>query len=92
MDSSRLKVKIYDTHYALKADTSHQYIEKTAAYVDKTMREIASRFKEQSHARIAVLAALNIADELFQIRGPVSEIVETRIKKLTDLLSSALQD
>lgn len=92
MEKSKLKVTIFGNQYALKADASNKYIEETAAYVDKTMREIASKFQDQSDTRIAVLAALNIADELFQARQQIPSNLEVKTKKLIDTLNTALQD
>jgi cell division protein ZapA len=92
MDKSRLKVKIFGTDYALKADTSHEYIKETAAYVDKKMQEVVSKYKDQSDTRVAVLAALNIADELFQARKLVPENLEKRTIELAETLQAALDD
>ncbi|MCP4581743.1 MAG: cell division protein ZapA [candidate division Zixibacteria bacterium] len=92
MDKSKLKVTIFGTDYALKADTSHEYIKETAAYVDKKMQEVVSKYKDQSDARVAVLAALNIADELFQVRKLVPENLERRTIELAETLQAALDD
>jgi len=92
MNQSRLKVKIFGIEYALKADTSHEYIEETANYVDKVMNDVSSRYQEQSDTRIAVLAALNIAEELFQIRKLSPSSLEEKAQKITDILNSALKD
>ena len=83
---------IFGTKYALKADTSYEYIKETAALVDKVMQEIAVNFKEQSDSRIAVLAALNIADELFQARKRVPANLAARTNKLADVLQAAMKD
>ena len=92
MKKSKLKVKIFGTEYALKADTSHEYIRETAVYVDKVMNDVASKYEEQSDARVAVLAALNIAEELFEARRQVPVNVELRTKKIADILNVALKD
>jgi cell division protein ZapA len=92
MDESKIKVTIFGTNYALKADTSYEYIKETATYVDKAMQDIASKNPEQSDTRVAVLAALNIAEELILARKLAPENFEERTKKLADALDSALQD
>ena len=92
MDKSRLKVTIFGTDYALKADTSHEYIKETASYVDKKMNEVVSKYSNQSDTRVAVLAALNIADELFQARGLVPENLDKKVIELAESLQSALDD
>lgn len=68
MDKS-VKVGIYGTEYRVSGEADGEYIRGIAEYVDQTMRDISRRGKHISPARIAVLAAFNIADELFQLRG-----------------------
>jgi cell division protein ZapA len=92
MDKSRLKVTIYGSEYALKADQSHEHIKETAAYVDKKMQEIAGKFQGQSDTRVAVLAALNIADELFEVRQLVPINLADRVNGLAESLRAALED
>jgi cell division protein ZapA len=92
MDKSRLKVTIFGTDYALKANTSHEYIKETAVYVDKKMNEVVSKYSDQSDTRVAVLAALNIADELFQARKLVPENLERQVIDLAENLNAALED
>ena len=83
---------IFGTDYALKADTSHDYINETAAYLDKKMREIAAKHQDQSDARIAVLAGLNITDELFRSRDRIPDNLEAKIVKLAETLKAAITD
>lgn len=92
MDQSRLKVTIFGKDYALKADTSHEYINETAKYLDMRMNEIAGKNSDQSDTRLAVLTGLNITDELFKLKKQVPADLEDRITKLTEILQAALED
>lgn len=92
MDQSRLKVTIFGKDYALKADTSHEYINETAKYLDFKMNEIAKKHGDQSDTRLAVLAGLNITDELFRLKKQAPADLETRINKLAEILQAALDD
>lgn len=92
MDKSRLKVTIFGTDYALKADTSHEYIKETAAYLNKKMTEIAAKHSDQSDTRVAVLAGLNITDELFKARKLAPVDLEKRTQNLAEILKAALED
>lgn len=83
---------IFGTDYALKANTSHEYIKETAAYMDKKMREIVDKFHDQSDTRVAVLAGLNITDELFQAKRLVPDNLEGKIIELTEILQAAIKD
>jgi cell division protein ZapA len=64
-----------------------------ADLVDRKMREVAEHVNTADTARIAILAALNLADELFRIQSQQEgERVEIREKvaELTEELSQAL--
>jgi len=57
-----VKVEIYDQVYNLRG-TDAEYISKLAEYVDTKMRTVAEQTATIDSLRLAVLAALNIADE-----------------------------
>ena len=60
-------VDIYDQIYHLRG-TDHQYIEQLASVVDAKMRAVSAHGNTVDSLRVAVLAALNIADELLTLR------------------------
>jgi cell division protein ZapA len=62
------RVEIYDQLYQIKGGIETEYVKQLAAYVDSKMREIAQGSKTVDSLKVAVLAALNIVDELFQER------------------------
>ena len=62
------RVEIYDQLYQIKGGIEAEYVKQLAAYVDSKMREIAQGSKTVDSLKVAVLAALNIVDELFQAR------------------------
>ena len=57
-------VNIFGADYALRAGADPEYIRAVAADVDRLMREIQNRVKHASATKIAVLAALQLADRL----------------------------
>ena len=64
-----------------------------AKYVDGKMRELSGGSSPSSQDRLAILAALNIADELFQERNKASDTlssVERRADQLITLLDEGL--
>ena len=63
-----IKVEIYNQTYNIRGDGNNDYIQQLAVYVDQKMREIASSTLTVDSLRVAILAALNIADELYQTR------------------------
>ncbi|MEW5701221.1 MAG: cell division protein ZapA [Candidatus Zixiibacteriota bacterium] len=65
-----VKVSIFGEEYPLRSagDTDMEYMSRVADYVDRSMRKIADRSPNLSTAKVAILAALNITDELFSER------------------------
>jgi cell division protein ZapA len=63
-----LRVNIFGTEYPIKGDMDAEYILKVASFVDSKMREIDKNIAIKSSLKVAILAALNIADELFKER------------------------
>lgn len=57
-----IRVEIFDQSYNLRG-TDPEYIHKLADFVDTKMRAVAERANTVDSLRVAVLAALNIADE-----------------------------
>jgi len=62
-----LSVTIFGSEYKIKG-ADPDYIQTVAAYVDGKMRELERRLATGTPTKIAILASLNIADELFRER------------------------
>ncbi len=58
------KVQIFEEHYVLSSDQSEALVVKAAEMVDASMKEISHHFALTDAKKIAVLAALRIADRL----------------------------
>ena len=65
--SSSVRVEIYDQTYHLRGSDS-EYVAQLAAYVDSKMRLISQQAATVDSLRVAVLAALNIADEFHMLK------------------------
>ena len=69
MDSkNRVKVTIMGEEYILKGSSSPETMVRVGYYVDRIMRNLTDTNNHMSSHKIAVLAALNIADELFKLK------------------------
>ena len=68
-DAEGIRVVIYDQEYFVRGDLDEEYIQKLAQYLDAKMRAIAGRTRTVDSLRVAVLAALNIADEYHQVKA-----------------------
>ena len=78
-----VRVTIGGTEYPVQADADPAYIQTIAAYVDRRMHEIPGAAASQSLAGVAILTALNIADELHKER----QEKETALNSLDERLA-----
>jgi cell division protein ZapA len=63
-----VRVEIYNQTYSIRSDGDNDYILGLAEYVDKKMREISSGTFTVDSLKVAILAALHIADEYHQLQ------------------------
>ena len=68
-DSGRvIPVEIHGQRYPIRSSLEPEYVARLASYVDEKMRAAGESTPSGDSLRLAVLAALNIADELFRCR------------------------
>jgi cell division protein ZapA len=92
--SEIVKIQIYDQTYSFSADQDEEYLTKLAAYVDEKMRFVGESTRTVDSLKVAVLAAMNIADEMFTIRDRQQEIdgpLRKRVEKCVALVEKALE-
>ena len=63
-----IPVEIHGQRYPIRSGLDPEYVAKLAVYVDEKMRAAADSTPTGDSLRLAVIAALNIADELFRCR------------------------
>jgi cell division protein ZapA len=63
-----IKVEIYNQIYNIRSDGDSAYITQLAEFVDRRMREISSGTLTVDSLKVAILAALHIADELHRLK------------------------
>jgi cell division protein ZapA len=92
--NTSVRVEIFDQAYNLRG-TDPDYILKLAEYVDSKMRAVAEQTHTVDSARLAVLAALNIADEYHLLKngqdGKATDSTK-RARRLLDALDEVLKD
>ena len=86
-----LKVNIYGTEYPIRGDVDIEYIRRVAEYVDRKMREVDQNTTAKSSLKVAILAALNIADELFRERDEKASLLHS-FEAQADRLSQVLHE
>ena len=90
MEKRVVKVNIFGTEYPIKGESNVEYIQEIARFVDEKMIEIDKTLSIKSSLKVAILAALNIADELFQEReekNKLKELYEKKVEVLNNRLS-----
>jgi methylenetetrahydrofolate dehydrogenase (NADP+)/methenyltetrahydrofolate cyclohydrolase len=90
MESNKklVNVRIFGQEYPIRASSNEDYIKEVAAYVDKKMHEVQRSVPSSMNAsKIAILAAMNISDELFGARRGEYSFkgeVESKVKSLIE--------
>ncbi len=92
-DGRVIPVEIHGQRYPIRTALDPEYVARLAQYVDEKMRAAAEATPSGDWVRLAVLAALNIADELFRCRDTTlardGRLAE-RAEELERLLDSVL--
>src|SRR6266496_5926379 len=63
-----IRVEIYNQTYNIRSDGDTEYIVQLAEFVDSRMREISSGTLTVDSLKVAILAALHVADELHRLK------------------------
>ena len=91
IEPQSIRVVIYDQEYFMRGDLNQEYIQKLAKYVDSKMRSIAERTRTVDTLRVAMLAALNVADEYHQLKARYEEVTQNLDQKVGEC-SDALDE
>ncbi len=92
MTTVRATVEIFGTRLGLRADGDAARLEELARFVDTRMREVADRSSSVDTVKIAVLTALNIADELFHERETDQDARQERLEEQAERLVSRIEE
>ena len=83
-----VRVQIFGSEYRIASETDPEHIRKVASYIDQKMREIASALALRTRSTVAVLTAVNLADELFKIEEEGRQIDQISREKADQLADS----
>jgi len=86
-------VRIFGKEYPVASDQNPEYVRALAAYVDDKMSEVAGGSDAGTSSRMAVLAALNIADEYMRLKTEKEKLlnlVEGRVSKVIKMVEERL--
>ncbi len=85
-----MEVQIFGQTFTINSEDDEHYVRKVAAFVDQRMRQIAESAKGTVPLRVAIMAALSIADELAKSSQQESSQPETELIQEAELISSRL--
>ena len=85
-----VEIKVFGQTYTVKTDAEEDHIQRVARYVKEKMDEVTRNTKSVSSLNVAILTALNIADDLIrekERRLALLHEVEQKSKDLTEKIS-----
>jgi cell division protein ZapA len=90
-DKGSITVEIFGQEYKIRGEADPERIAEIAQYVDEKMKEVSKGAPVGSLAKIGILAALNIADELFRERAEKQKM-QDGIESATDRIRRKLEE
>ena len=84
-----VSVDIFGSEYVIKGDGNIEYTKEVASYVDSKMREISAVTSNVSSLKLAILTALNLADELYVLKK--EKITSDKVNEKVDALVQVLE-
>jgi cell division protein ZapA len=85
MKTRVVNVEIHGQRYAIRSELDAQYVSELAGYVDEKMRLAARELASSDPLRVAVIAALNLADELFRARTDATGAEDRLLSRAADI-------
>jgi cell division protein ZapA len=73
---SPVRINLLGVEYSITGYDDPDYLQQVAGVVDEHMRQLSQTFSDASHLRNAILAALNLADELLRTRRVLEQYRE----------------
>ncbi len=95
LEANLIQIEIFGQVYKVRGEEEQGYIEELARYVDSKMQAISETSGAIDSLKVAILAALNIADESFKQERQMKdseELVAARAEELAQALEEALKD
>ena len=95
-DENIVKVQIFNQTYPISTENEDpEYVKQVAEYLDRKMHEAAATVGQRAPLDIAILAALNVADEVLSERGKKDALLteaDKRIGNFARLLEDSSAD
>ena len=89
-----IEVEVFGQRFSLQGEGDEAYFHELAGYVDAQMRNLAQKTRTSTPTKLAILAAINIADQLFRQerkRQNGDSELERRAQTLLDAIEKHLE-
>jgi len=80
------EISIMGQKFMVKSDSNDDYVRRIAGFVDQKINEVMQSTKSVASLNVAILAAMNIADEYFKFKRDRDERIEKAEKKIKDMI------
>lgn len=93
MEKRQLRIDVLGSSFVIQSDESAEHLQRLSAYVKGKIEEVRKRYAFAEPLTVAVLAALNIADDMFKARDgqeppatveEISSVAERLINRIDD--------
>ena len=75
-DKNKVTVNIYGSNYTMRTAYTDEQVEKIVGYLNEKMQEVGENQSKLNYKDVAVLAALNIVDELLSVKEDYNQLLE----------------
>lgn len=88
-----IEIKVFGQTFSVKTDAEEEYLQRVAQYVNEKMEEILKKTRSVSTMNVAILTALNIADDLLKEKDQRKALlreVEVKSKDLVEKINTRM--
>lgn len=82
----QVEIKVLGQKFVVRSDSTEEYIHEVASFVDQKMNEVMNGAQTVSSLNVAILAAMNIADEFLKYKREKEKQYESAEKKIKSVL------
>ena len=81
-----IEIKVLGQKFIVRSESSEEYIAQVAQFVDQKMTEVMRGSKSVASLNVAILAAMNIADEFLRYKSQKEGSLQQAEKKIKDII------
>lgn len=81
-----VEIKVLGQKFLVRSDSNEEYVNEVASFVDQKVSEVMRSSKSVASLNVAILAAMNIADEFLKYKHQKEKRLEEAQKKIKDLI------